>query len=223
LSQSNKDQQDEPVIHWRIGEWFPDLSPDLKTSLKAYHKELFEAERAGSSLVSAKSLLVSDALHFADSIYACRLIHGSVAPKELYDFGSGAGFPGMIYALLYPTCKVVLVESDKRKAEFLGHIALKLKAKNVEVVNQAVETLKEGSVTTAMCRGFSSISKTLMSCRKVIAKGGVLLHLKGEEWGMEVGQIPTQLCSIWSPSLLGEYKLPIAPMKFSVVRTDKIA
>lgn len=219
---NNSQQQDEPVVHWRIDQWFPDLSPDLKTSLRAYHSELIEVNRT-LSLISAKSVFVADALHFADSILASRTIYDSLKPEKIYDLGSGAGFPGVVFALLYPKSQVVLVDADKKRTEFLEGLVSRLKLKNVEIINKAVETLPEGSVQVAMCRGFSSISKTIMSCRKIVPKGGILCHLKGEEWGMEVGQIPTQLCSIWSPSLVGEYKLPVGPMKFSIVKTDKIS
>jgi 16S rRNA (guanine527-N7)-methyltransferase len=95
--------------------------------------------------------------------------------------------------------------------------------KNVKIENLHVEKLPENSVQWAICRGFGNISKAILMARRVVAKGGSLYHMKGEEWGIEVGEIPTQLCSIWSPSLVGEYKLPVGAIKFGVVRTEKIA
>ncbi|MNJ91075.1 Ribosomal RNA small subunit methyltransferase G [compost metagenome] len=219
----NNKEQEAPIIYWRIDEWFPALSPELRARLKTYHEELIKFNRT-LNLISPKTLFVADALHFADSIMASDIIM-KANPKidKIYDLGSGNGFPGMVFALLYPKVQVVLVDSDQRKCEFMGHMISALNLSNVQVLNKNIESIEENSVQYAMCRGLSSISKTLMITRKLIGKTGMLYHLKGEEWGIEVGEIPTQLCSMWSPSLVGEYKLPVGPVKFSVIKTDKIS
>ncbi|KHD87243.1 MAG: 16S rRNA methyltransferase [Bdellovibrio sp. ArHS] len=220
---NNKDQQDVPTIYWRIDEWFPDLSPETRTRLKAYHEELLKFNRT-LTLISPKTVFVADAVHFADSILASRTIQRS-NPKidKITDVGSGNGFPGMVFAILYPQIQVTLLDIDQKKCEFLKHLASHLKLSNVTVENKNVESLPENSLQYAMARGFANISRTILSCRKVMQKGGAFYHLKSEEWGIEVGEIPTQLCSIWTPSLVGEYKLPVGAVKFSVVKTDKIA
>lgn len=220
----NKDKEQEaPIIYWRTDEWFPDLSPDLKSRLKTYHEELIKFNRT-LNLISPKTLFVADALHFADSILASQTI-SKAYPKidKIFDLGSGNGFPGLVFAMMNPGVQVVLVDNDIRKCEFLNHMISVLKVPNAQVLNKAVESLEENSVAVAMCRGFSTIARTVLVARKMMPKGGILFHLKGEEWGIEVGEIPTQLCSIWSPSLVGEYKLPVGPVKFSVIKTDKIA
>ncbi len=220
----NNREQEAPAKVWRIEEWFPDLSADLKSKLKSYYEELMLASKVNNTLVSAKTLAVVDALHFADSILASRLIYAQNSSlKAISDFGSGAGFPGLVFALLYPGVEVTLVEFDVKKVEFLTALIAKLKLSNVKIEAKTVETLPEGSIQVAMTRGLSSISKTILSARRCVAKGGLLYHLKGEEWGIELGAIPTQLCSIWSPSLVGEYKLPIGAIKFAVIKTDKIS
>lgn len=220
-----KDNQDQaaPTIYWRIDEWFPDLSPDIRTRLKTYHEELIKFNRT-LNLISAKTVFVADALHFADSILASQTIMKSNPNiDKIYDLGSGNGFPGMILAILYPKVQVVLVDMDLRKCEFLSHLAGVLKAFNVTIENKTIESYPEGSLMYVMARGLANISKSIMITRKAVPKGGIFYHLKSEEWGIEVGDIPTQLCSAWAPSLVGEYKLPIGTIKFSVVKTDKIA
>ena len=216
-------EQDAPTVFWRIDEWFPDLSPDIKTGLKTYHEELIKYNRT-TNLISGKTVFVADALHFADSILASRVIMSTQKDiKKIFDFGSGPGFPGAVFGLLFPQVEVVLVEADQKKCEFLNNIVSVLKLKNVSVECKTIEALPDNSVQHAMARGFSNISRTIMAARKSMVKGGAFYHLKGEEWGIEVGEIPTQLCSMWSPALIGEYKLPVGAIKFSVVKTEKIA
>ncbi|MEK2689420.1 16S rRNA (guanine(527)-N(7))-methyltransferase RsmG [Bdellovibrio sp. GT3] len=220
---SSTDSSETPQILWRIDEWFPDLSPEVRTRLKAYHDELQKFNRT-VSLISAKSVFVADALHFADSILATKAItKANPSIDTIYDFGSGSGFPGVVFGILNPSIKVVLVDTDPKKCEFLNYAIGALNLKNITVEHRNIESLPEGSVKFAICRGFGNISKAILMARKIVAKGGSVYHLKGEEWGIEVGEIPTQLCSIWSPSLVGEYKLPVGAIKYGVVRTEKIS
>lgn len=213
----------EVVIHWRIPEWFPDLSGEVQEKLKVFHTELIKVNRT-LSLISAKTISMADAIHFADSILASRIIAKSDSNiKKVFDLGSGAGFPGVVYGLLNSQVEVVLVESDAKKCDFLKHLLSMLKSPNITILNQTAESLGENSMKYAMARGFTTVSKAILSTRRQIEKGGVFFHIKGDEWGMEVSQIPTQLCSIWSPALVGEYKLPIGAMRFAVVKTEKIA
>ncbi|MBO9667507.1 MAG: 16S rRNA (guanine(527)-N(7))-methyltransferase RsmG [Bdellovibrio sp.] len=215
--------QETPTIFWRIDEWFPDLSPEVRSRLKTYHEELIKFNKT-LSLISAKTVFVADAIHFADSIIGSQaVIRSNPTIDKIYDFGSGSGFPGMVLAIMYPNVQVVLVDTDTKKCEFLGHAASALGLKNVKIENLHIEKLPENSVQWAICRGFGNISKAILMARRIVVKGGSLYHMKGEEWGIEVGEIPTQLCSIWSPSLVGEYKLPVGAIKFGVVRTEKIA
>ncbi len=219
----NKQEQEAPIIHWRINEWFPDLSPDVKARLKTYHTDLIKGNRT-VNLISPKTLFVADAVHFADSILAGKIIMKSnPSIDQIYDLGSGNGFPGLVFAIVYPQVKVVLVEMDSKKCEFLRTMVQTLGLENVTVDCKNIESFGEGTIRFAMARGLGSISKNIMMTRKIVAKGGCFFHLKTEEWGIEVGEIPTQLCSLWSPSLIGEYKLPVGAVKFSVVKTDKIS
>jgi 16S rRNA (guanine527-N7)-methyltransferase len=210
------------VNQWRVGNWFTDISADVQKKLRIYFDELVKFNKT-LTLVSPKTVPAADAIHFSDSILATRVILKAYPGiKEIHDLGSGNGFPGLIIALLSPSTKVVLVEMDQKKSEFLKHIIMALELKNVEILVSKIEDLKDGSVHNAIARGLSSISKVLLLTRTKVVKGGLLFHMKSEQWGMEVSEIPIQLCSAWAPSLLGEYRLPIGEMKFAVIKTERI-
>lgn len=213
---------DATTVHWRIDSWFPELDETVRKRLKIYHDELLKFNKS-INLISVKTIGHADAVHFADCILACKMVLASTTVDEMYDFGSGNGFPGVIMAIMYPKVKVHMIELDQRKAEFLKHCVAALGITNADVMIRAVESLPLGSVKFAMTRGFASITKALLVSRKVFAKGGRMYHMKSEEWASEVAQIPTQLCSFWAPSLVGEYKLPVGEVKFSIVKTEKIA
>ncbi len=216
--------QEAIVIYWRLDNWFPELGKETLQKMKAYHEHLLRFNKT-LNLISVKTISSCDQLHFADSILASRIIlKAEPSLDSIYDFGSGNGFPGIIFGMLSPKTKVVLVESDLRKVEFLNNTIQALGIANVITMHQTIESLPENSVKTAMARGLSSISRSILLARKVVAKGGHFYHLKGEEWGLEVSEIPTQLCSVWSPSLTGDYKHPVGNnTKFSIIQTEKIA
>lgn len=209
-------------VQWRLDQWFPELGPEILTKLKKLHAELLNFNKA-VNLISVKTIPVADVIHFADCVLACRLIQAAKDPKEIYDFGSGNGFPGLIYAILFPKAKVKMVECDQRKAEYLKHCITQFNLSNAEVLIRNIETLPESSVGFAMSRGLAGIPKSLLMTRKVFKRGGIYFHLKSEEWATEVADIPSQLCSFWLPSLVSEYRLPVGSVKFAVVSTEKIA
>jgi 16S rRNA (guanine527-N7)-methyltransferase len=211
------------IVHWRIDTWFPELGKTTLEQLKKFHDELMKHNKT-IELIGVKTIFHADLIHFADSIIACRLIKES-NPKldEIYDFGSGNGFPGVVFALLFPAIKVHLVESDDKKVEYLKQCTTALGLKNVTVHHKTIESLAPNSVKYCMARGLANISKSILMSRRVVAVGGVFYHLKGETWSGEVGEIPTQLCSVWTPGLVGTYKHPVGNFQFAVIKTDKIA
>ena len=218
MSELTSDQ----VVNWRIKTWFTDLDEKIQDQLKAYFTELQKFNKV-VNLVSAKTLLHADAIHFADSILAARIVRKKANKNVyLYDLGSGNGFPGLVYGILFPDQKVILIDSDERKSEFLKHIADSLGLVNVVVQNKKIEMLPQNTIEQAICRGFAPLPKALLTLRKIVKKGGNVYHLKSEEWALEVSQIPTQLCSMWQPALEAEYKLPVGDIKMFVVRTSKL-
>lgn len=218
---ANTNNDEAVKIPWRIKEWFPDLSEKTLTVLHSYLALVIKHNKT-LSLISPKTIPVVDALHFADCILGSQVVmEDSPGIKQIYDFGSGNGFPGMVFSILYPGIEVVLVESDIRKVEFLRHVAATLNISNIKVLHAQFENLPVDSVKFAIVRGFGNISKTILLARKIMPKGGVLYHMKGEQWGLEITEIPIQLCSIFFPALVREYVLPSTQIRFGVVKTTK--
>lgn len=211
------------MSEFRISNWFKDIDPSKISQLQHFNELLIKFNKT-VNLVSPKTIPYSDVIHFSDSILASRFIVPHITTKkEIYDIGSGNGFPGIVLAILYPDISVILLDSDQRKCEFLKHSISELSLNNVSVKNAQVESLPNDTITYAVSRGFAGITKSLMSTRKSVVKGGAYFHMKSSEWSKEVAEMPTQLCSIWSPEFIGEYSLPLGEFKFAVVKTTKIS
>jgi 16S rRNA (guanine527-N7)-methyltransferase len=227
LSDVSKNSANSPtdatVSQWRIPVWFTDLDVTTLKNLKVYFDELVKFNKV-INLISPKTLPNADAIHFADSILSCRFVFEKMNKNNtIHDLGSGNGFPGLVFSILYPQQKVVLMDSDERKCEFLKHVIKTIGLTNVEVQNKKIDLLPSDSIKQAICRGFAPLPKVLLMLRKIVSKDGMVFHLKSEEWAMEVSQIPSQLCSVWQPKLAAEYRLPVGDVKMFVVETEKIA
>ena len=221
MSDDELSQKDQ-APNWRLKSWFPDLDEKVLQNLKKYFIDLQKFSKV-INLVSSKTIVHADAIHYADSIFACQIVRKNINKNNpLYDIGSGNGFPGLVYGMLYPDQKVILVDSDERKCEFLKHIADSLGLSNITVQNKKIEDIPADLIEQAICRGFSPLPKALLTLRKVVRKGGIVFHLKSGEWAVEISQIPIQLCSLWQPSLEAEYNLPVGGIKMYIVRTTKI-
>lgn len=207
---------------WRMKEWFPDLDPQIHQLLHVFHGELIKFNLR-LNLISRATEREADEVHFADCLSAAQLISATGLNKPVYDIGSGNGLPGIILGILNPSLEIHLVESDSRKCEFLKHAIHVLKLPQVKVMNVRLESLKEANMSLGISRGFATIAKTVLACNKVFTKGGKFYHLKGPSWSREIADIPSQLISVWTPELVGEYSLPVSQGRRAVVCTTKIS
>ena len=207
----------------RFGNWFPELSSEIISKLGMIHTELLSHSKT-SSLVPGPSLKTADTSHIYDCVQAAKLISAAMIPNApLYDLGTANGLPGLVLAATSPKSSVVIVERDSKKIEFIKAVIAAGKLSNATLKTAAIDELPPGSVMNALVRGPATLPKVLLAIRKPIGKGGKLFHLKGDAWANELAGVPSQLFSVWSPSLLGQYKLPGATADMAVVLTDKIS
>lgn len=80
----------------------------------------------------------AEARHLAQSLALLRAVDPPPGAR-LIDVGSGGGVPGVPIAIARPDLRVVLLDSDQRKAAFLTHAGGALRLDNVEVVCARVE------------------------------------------------------------------------------------
>lgn len=212
----------DPSYNWRIRTWYPDLDKETHALLESYFQELVQYNKT-TNIIPSKVILNADLIYFADSIEASRVVSKKANKNmELYSFGNAVGLPGIIYGILYRDQKVILIEPDERRFRFLEEVIQTLELKNVSVTNKKVEAMPPDYISQAICREFMPLPRALLTLRKLVRKGGVIFHLKSDEWSLEISEIPSQLCSSWLPGLESNYKVPVGDARLFVVRTDKI-
>ncbi|MBM6978670.1 MAG: 16S rRNA (guanine(527)-N(7))-methyltransferase RsmG [Actinomyces succiniciruminis] len=106
--------------------------------------------------------------------------HGRVA-----DIGSGAGFPGIVVALLRPDLDVVLVESMERRTQWLDDVVAQLDLDNVTVQRARAEELR-AKYDAVTARAVANLSKLVRLTSPLLRPGASLLALKGARAEAEV-------------------------------------
>jgi len=155
--------------------------------LKKFHNYLLEYNKRYNliSKNTEKSIWIR---HILDSAQIIKFIDTS---KELniVDFGSGAGFPGLIIALFNENIKfhVKLYEKSPVKRAFLRNIKKELDIKNIDIENDVYG--KEIVADFIVCRAFKKLEEILKISRETVKKPHKLIILKGKNAQSEINNV----------------------------------
>jgi 16S rRNA (guanine527-N7)-methyltransferase len=112
--------------------------------------------------------------HLADSLAGLAIPELS-GPRVL-DLGSGGGFPGLVIGMMRPQIAVTLLESERRKCEWLAKVSADLP--NVRVVADRSESFamrERETQTTVTARAVAPLVATIELAAPLVAVGGHLL------------------------------------------------
>ena len=162
---------------------FPDdVSRETRDRLTTY-ATLLRTWSPRINLVSRGTLDDIWTRHFADS---AQLVNAAPDPASPWlDLGSGAGFPGLIVALLRPDVDVTLVESDARKVAFLRTV-IRETGIAAQVLNRRIETMPPFGARVLSARALAPLTRLLSYADCHLAPGGTALFPKGERFREEV-------------------------------------
>lgn len=156
--------------------------------LKAYEASLVEWQQK-FNLVSNSSLEESWNRHFIDSAQLFKYIPGNAT--TLLDFGSGAGFPGMVLAVMAaektPYLKVKLIESTGKKTLYLNEVK-KITAVDVEIINERVEKLPPEKADVITSRAMASLNELLGYTSRFVGPKTICIFPKGQRYAEEIAE-----------------------------------
>jgi 16S rRNA (guanine527-N7)-methyltransferase len=132
--------------------------------------------------------------HVIDCLAAVRPLRRELAARpgnRLLDVGSGAGLPGVVFAMLEPAWNVTCVDSVGKKAAFLQHAAATLELQNLKAVHSRVEALPPGATyDIVMARAFASLADFTRLTSGVLADAGLWMAMKGKTPRQEMEALP---------------------------------
>ncbi len=127
------------------------------------------------------------------------------------DVGTGAGLPGLVWAIARPDLEITLIEPLLRRTTYLEEISSELGLSNVRVLRgRAEEVHEEFDVVTA--RAVAALEKLGRWCMPLVRKGGVFLALKGQSAQQEVESATKVLRKLGATSIVvttyGDLEVP---------------
>ncbi len=141
------------------------------TELMTVHRAALEQWRKAMNLVGPGD--VSE--HYVD---AERALAGLSPRGRWVDLGTGAGFPGVILAALFPHLEVDLVDSRRKRCVFLEHVlgaAPDGDRDRVRVLCRRVETLPEHAYDGVTARAFAPPPQVLEHAARLLKPHGVVI------------------------------------------------
>lgn len=150
--------------------------------------DMLIAESAQQNLIASSTIPTMWVRHIADS--AQLLSFDTRDGDGLWiDLGSGAGLPGLVVAILSAR-PILLVESRKRRCDFLRTVAAELCLANVEVVEAPLERIEARPAASISARAFAPLDKLLDLSARFSTESTHWLLPKGRNAVKELALLP---------------------------------
>jgi 16S rRNA (guanine527-N7)-methyltransferase len=155
------------------------VSRETQDKLRAYHELLLQWQERINLIANVENAWER---HFIDSAQLIDLFR--TRNCQLLDMGSGAGFPGLVLAILGIE-DVHLVESDLRKTLFLKEAA-RITNTKVTIHNRRVESLPKLNADVVTARAMADLDMLLNYAYPHMKKDAFCIFPKGKNWSIEL-------------------------------------
>ena len=116
--------------------------------------------------------------HILDSLAGLKVFE-ALEGSSIADLGTGAGFPGVVLAIMLDR-PIVLVERMKRRVDFLKNVILRCNLKNVRIVSKDFSEVEE-RFDIVTCRAFHPIFDIIDDVDRILSPNGVFAPYKGKK------------------------------------------
>ncbi|MCG8333386.1 MAG: 16S rRNA (guanine(527)-N(7))-methyltransferase RsmG [Proteobacteria bacterium] len=193
----------------KIEKEFPNLklSENSLVKLEQYLDLLFFWNKK-INLTAIRERDVAIVKHLLDSIVVLnikKIKHlKELTTGHVIDFGSGAGFPGIVLAICQPEMNLVSIDKAGKKIAFQQQLVRQLSVNNVQPLQTRLQDLIKIQVNklaydVIISRAFDQIKNILYFGEHLLKPNGYFLLWKGERWQEEMKETDN--------SLLGKHKL----------------
>ena len=113
--------------------------------------------------------------------------------KRLLDVGSGAGFPGVVIAVMRPDVQVTCIDAVGKKAAFLRQVGAELGLTNLTAVHERVETLRSPPFDVIASRAYAALGEFARQTRHLATPSTRWLAMKGRHPDAEMASLPSDI------------------------------
>ena len=160
-----------------------ELADDLDVRLSQERLQQFETYldtllfwRQRLSLTTADTAPKIIQHHLMDSLYVTPHIPDGA---RVADIGSGAGFPGIVLAITCPTARITLIESRRKRANFLRTVIRETRLDNADVAEDRAETIGSQRYDVSVSRALGSLDRFLKLSAALLTRSGLAIAMKG--------------------------------------------
>lgn len=159
-------------------------------------------------------------LHFLDSAAPLLLFPMENAGASVIDVGAGAGLPGLPLKILRPSLSLTLLDSQRKRVDFLSRVCAALELDGVSCVHGRAEDCgaRRERYDFAVSRAVARLNILCELCMPYVKPGGAFLALKGPAAGPELAEAERAI-----PALGGkleqvfDYAIPGADARHNIV------
>lgn len=155
------------------------LTPIMEQQLKQYYEILIFENKKYNLTTITKEIDVYYK-HFYDALLITNDI--ILTDQNLCDVGSGAGIPGIVLKICFPSLQLTIVESNGKKCQFLQQVVTLLKLENVYIINQRAEVFAHQYRETfdiVTARALASLNVLSELCLALVKIDGLFIAYKG--------------------------------------------
>ncbi|HET7174073.1 MAG TPA: 16S rRNA (guanine(527)-N(7))-methyltransferase RsmG [Nocardioidaceae bacterium] len=155
-------------------------------------------------------------------ILNCAVVARGIPPgATVADLGSGAGLPGLVWAIARPDLELTVVDSQLRRTTFLKEVVSALGLANVEILRARAEELvghRTFDVVTA--RALAPLARLAPLALPLCAPGGAVLAFKGASASAELADAETALRRLSAAARIESHGTGLVDPPVLVVRIE---
>ncbi len=191
------------------------LTSDMLSKFEIFYNMLLETNKT-MNLTAITEMHEVVLKHFIDSIALLNYIE--LSNKTVIDVGTGAGFPGIPLAILFPNTKFVLMDSLQKRLKFIDSVVDACDMKNVSTIHGRAEDLGHDvnyreKFDICVSRAVAALPVLLELCSPFVKVNGLFVSYKSELLKEELQQSEKAL-SILRCELMKQYDYTIPDSDF---------
>lgn len=173
-----------------LSSWNFELSERQLEQFDKYYELLVEKNKVMNltAITEFDEVLVK---HFADSLSICTVMPNNI--NTVCDLGTGAGFPGIPMAIVYPNIKFTLIDSLNKRIKFLQEVIDCIGLNNVTLVHARAEEAGRNKIyreqfDLVVSRAVANIATLSEYCLPLVKNNGVFISFKSGDIDEEINK-----------------------------------
>lgn len=190
------------------------LTKDQEAKLEQFYNLLIEwNEKINLTRITAKEEVYLK--HFYDSLTLSKVINLNNI-NTLCDVGTGAGFPGIVLKIVFPNLNVTLIDSLRKRVNYLNEIIKELELKNIKAIHTRGEDYHE-TFDLVTSRAVANIEKLVNYTMHLVTKDGIFVAMKGDIEKELTKEVENKLSKKYKIIGIEKFNLPIENSNRSLV------